>query len=624
MLSTDPRDLMQEIQSAIEFREGRLAELEEQVHRFTGPAYAPHDTSAGDYAPENTYYEYISLMIPRLVYDNPRVQVSSRRPGAQQDVAEALRHGLNRWCKDSHLRGTLVELATDMLLSWGVCIVRQEENKGVSLPQSDPIKSATPSWPVIERLSQKRFFIDPQAQRWEDARFYGHVWRRDKDDLLELAKDNPDAGWNEDVIQQLSTGTADEQSERLPYEQGPDAVDRKEIWCYEVWVPEIQLDGEPGPEAGFHGTIYTIGLNQPIGDEKDGKAFFVREPRPFYGPRTGPYVMYGCYKVPDNAYPLSPLVAVQTQITDLNEHVLAASNSMMKHKRIVGVNDSRTAQLVKNTQHDYVTVVPFEDGKALVQEFELGGQTEQQAIWINTCRQRADRVLGMDEALRGSVSGSGTATEHTIASEAANTRMAFIRQVFADSTVKLLRLVAYYMYHDDEIVFPLGEDAIKEMGMPEEVAIIFQGGGHDPDDGYTFDDLELDIEPYSMERASEGLAQKRALEMHQILINSLPTMAAFPDYPWREHFAKIGNAMNAPDMSELVTNSLLQRLAQDLMQMQQSQAQPQPMPSQPRMGKDVGSSRLMNDNQPKPSKSVPMMGDVMAQMLQGPMQQAPQ
>ena len=334
--------------------------------------------------------------------------------------------------------------------------------------------------------------------------------------------------------------------------------------------------------------------------------------------------MYGCYKVPDSAYPLSPLVAVQTQITDLNEHVLAASNSMMKHKRIVGVNDSRTAQLVKNTQHDYVTVVPFEDGKALVQEFELGGQTEQQAIWINTCRQRADRVLGMDEALRGSVSGAGTATEHTIASEAANTRMAFIRQVFADATVKLLNLVAYYMYHDDEVVFPLGEDAIKEMGMPEDVAVVFQGGGHDTEDGYTFDDLELNIEPFSMERASEGLAQKRALEMHSILINSLPTMAAFPDYPWREHFAKIGNAMNAPDMSELVTPALLQRLAQDLLQMQQSEAEPAVTPSQPRMGKDVGSSRLMNNNQPRPSKSVPMMGDMMAQMTQAPMQQAPQ
>ena len=112
MLSTDPIALMQEVESAISYREGRLTALEEQVHRFTGPAYAPTDSGVDGYAPENTYYEYISLMIPRLVYDNPRVQVSSRRPGAQQDVAEALRHGLNRWCKDSHLRGTLAELAT--------------------------------------------------------------------------------------------------------------------------------------------------------------------------------------------------------------------------------------------------------------------------------------------------------------------------------------------------------------------------------------------------------------------------------------------------------------------------------------------------------------------------------
>ena len=269
MLSTDPIALMQEVESAISYREGRLTALEEQVHRFTGPAYAPTDSGVDGYAPENTYYEYISLMIPRLVYDNPRVQVSSRRPGAQQDVAEALRHGLNRWCKDSHLRGTLAELATDMLLSWGVCIVRQEENKGVTLPESDPIKASTPTWPVIERISQKRFFIDPQAQRWEDARFYGHVWRRDKEDLIDLAKENPDAGWNLDVIQQLATGTAEEQSERLPYSQGPDAVARKEIWCYEVWLPEVQLDGEPGPDAGFHGTIYTLGLNQAIGSYAD-------------------------------------------------------------------------------------------------------------------------------------------------------------------------------------------------------------------------------------------------------------------------------------------------------------------------------------------------------------------
>ena len=619
MLTTDPSKLMMEIEAAITYRDTRISQLDDQVRSFTGPAYAENDSHSDGYSPENTYYEYISLMIPRLVFDNPRVQVQSRRPGVQKDVAEAMRHGLNRWVRDAKLRRTLVELATDMLLSWGVCIVRQEENKGVTLPEDSPIREATPKWPVIERISQRRFFVDPEAQRFNDARFIGHIWHRDKEDLIKQAKDNPDSGWDVEAIEGLSIGE-DPKSQGIFGET--DDSDRDQIWCYEIWVPEIELDGEPGEDAGFHGTIYTLGINQALGHSRQMetgdkvKSSFIRAPRPYYGPRTGPYVMYGAYKVPDNVYPLSPLTAVEAQIQDLNAHVLSASEAMMKHKRIIGANDSRTANLIKNTGHDFVAVVPFEDGKALVQEFELGGQTEQQAVWIATCRQRADRVLGMDEALRGAVTGAGTATEHTIASEAANTRMAFVRQAFADATVKLLTTVAYYLYHDDEIVFPLGEDELKDIGLPPGANAVFQGGGHAEESGYSFDDLELEIEPYSMERASEGLAQKRALEMHQLLIGSLPAMAQFPDYPWQDHFAKIGNAMNSPDLSELVTTNLLGRLADDLLRMQESQAGPEPAATQPRFGKDVEGAFLLPSNMPRPTKSVPKMGEIMGQMLQ--------
>ena len=119
MLTTDPSKLMMEIEAAIRYRDTRISQLDDQVRNFTGPAYAENDSHSDGYSPENTYYEYISLMIPRLVFDNPRVQVQSRRPGVQKDVAEAMRHGLNRWVRDAKLRRTLVELATDMLLSWG-------------------------------------------------------------------------------------------------------------------------------------------------------------------------------------------------------------------------------------------------------------------------------------------------------------------------------------------------------------------------------------------------------------------------------------------------------------------------------------------------------------------------
>jgi len=288
----------------------------------------------------------------------------------------------------------------------------------------------------------------------------------------------------------------------------------------------------------------------------------------------------------------------------------------MKHKRIVGVNDPRTAQLVKDVKHDYVAVIPFEDGRALVQEFELGGQTEQQANWIATCRQRSDRVLGMDEALRGNVVGKGTATEHSIASESAATRMAYIRQSFTDSVVGILRAVAFYMYHDDKIVFPLGEEAMLDLGMAPGEEPWFQGGGHG-DSGYSFDDLELEIEPYSMERSSEGLVQKRAMEAHQILLGSLQTMQMFPDYPWKDHFTKIGNAMNMPDLGDLVSDDLLARLAKDLLRMQESEVMAVQQSSQPRFAKDAGKGGVGAPGRMKLSQSAPKLGELMGQMMQG-------
>ena len=556
---------MTEVQAAVDFRNRHIKALDDQVQRFRGPFYKK-DTynTSDDYAPENTYYEYVSLMIPKLIFDNPRCQVNSRKPGPANDVATALRYGLNRWVRDCVLRKRLVELATDMLFGFGVAVVREDSANtsggAVNLPEAQTQKESKVMWPVVERVGPKQFIIDPGCTRASDAMFMGHEFRRTRKDLLKMADIEP--GWDKEAIREAAAAelAKDSENQRLH-------PDRDEIVIYEVWVPDYELDESPGADEGFHGTIITLAAcSAPNGTAPLGK--FLRKPRPFYGPRTGPYSMFGVYKVPDSPIPLSPLLAVEAQISDLNQHVRAASNSMMKHKRIVGVNDPRTAQLVKDTGHDYVAVVPFEDGRAMVQEFELGGQTEQQAKWIATCRERADRALGMDEALRGAVSGAGTATEHTIASEAANTRIAYIKQAFTDSVTALLEKVAFYMYHDDRIVFPLGDEVARELGLPPDAAPYFEGGGHDPNGGYGFEDLELEIEPYSMERSSEGMVQKRAMEMHSLILNTLPAMQQFPDYPWLDHFQKIGNAMNSPDLPELVRPELLQRLADDLQRMQ--------------------------------------------------------
>ena len=616
MLKTTATNLMAEIDAAITYRDDHLDGYEEKIARYTGPQYDQAGSGHQEYSPENTYYEYVSLMVPRLVFDNPRVQVQSRRAGAQRDVALAMRHGLNRWARDISLRKILAELATDMLMGWGVALRRPDHKEAQAYATKTPYAPAeTEGWPTCERISPRKFFADPKAERFASCRFTGHTWHIDKDDLIDLAMKNDKQGWNLEAIEDLSSG-------RDPSRVGTDIHTpyRNEVYCYEIYIPEIELDDSPGPKKGFHGTIYTLGVNQALGgfDEDSAKGGFIREPRPFYGPASGPYVMFGAYKVPNAIYPLAPLVAVDTQIKDLNDQVLAVSASMLKHKRVVGVNDQRTAKILKDTQHDFVAVVPFEDGKAMVQEFMLGGQSDQQANWIATCRQRTDRTLGMDEAMRGGVSGVGTATEHSIASEASNTRMAFVKQSFTDATIDLLRGIAFYMYHDDSIVFPVGREAVEELGMDPGTELMFQGGG-DEDSAYSFEDLELEIEPYSMERASEGLAQKRALEMHSMLLNSLQLMQQYPDYPWKDHFGKVGNAMNAPDMSELIDEAFLGRLAEDLSMQRQMETLQAAASMDPRLEKDAGKGGASLGS--APSKRVPMAGQAMAQMLQAVQQQ---
>ena len=144
---------MAEVAAAIVYRDDHLDGYEGKISRYTGPHYDRQGSGSQEYSPENTYYEYVSLMVPRIVFDNPRVQVQSRRPGVQTDVATAMRHGLNRWAKDVSLRKILAELATDMLMGWGIALVRPDfkesmpfSSKGAYAPEE------TDGWPSVERV----------------------------------------------------------------------------------------------------------------------------------------------------------------------------------------------------------------------------------------------------------------------------------------------------------------------------------------------------------------------------------------------------------------------------------------------------------------------------------------
>lgn len=590
----DPSELRTIIEEAQRETRSKMKSAQRMIEQYHGPFWT-ESGEPGAYAPENAYFEYLTAMVPRVVSHNPRVRVRSRRGGPQQDVALAMHHGLNRLVKDQKLSKVLRDLCVDMLFGWGVALVKEDQREGLKIGNAHPIHPATPTWPVCERLDPGRHFMDPDAEDVGSCRYQGHEWFMDKDDLINHAKENPDEGWDMDAIEALAV-----QTPREAYETGdarkqgvPRLATRKQIQAFDVWFPEIELEDSPGAEEGFHGTVFTIACSSTGGSEAlvgaDGELFtpenkegFLREPRPFFGPRTGPYTVFGCYKVPSSPYPLSPLVATEGQIKDLNKQVSAADASMERHKRLIGVPDASTATKVKSQMHDWVISVPFEGEKPLAAEFEIGGHTDRQLETIAMKKERLDRVLGMDDAMRGNVVGGATASEHVLANESAQARASEVVERFTEGTVDVLESMGLYMFYSDTVAFPMGQDVIDgqdDIEVPEypglEVEPWFQGGDPDPESGYSYEDLELEIEPYSMPRTPQGLTQQRMLQTHGMIMESLPLMEMYFDYPWVEHFRQIGESMEMPNLQELIPGEMLERFEQQYAMMSQGQVQGQ-------------------------------------------------
>ena len=583
MLNIEPSNLWAEYQAAKRFRDAHLETLNERVRRFTGPAYS--GKTFEDFDPESHEYEYISLVLPRVFFDSPRVRVSTIRQGPMQDLALALQAGLNRWIREVRLRNVLTEVGTDMLLSWGMALVTMEPNMSRIVPDSVRATtgySGTPFRPVVQRISPKRTFWDPMALTYSEARYIGHEWTRDKDDLLLQAQATPEEGWLIDVIAGLSedAGLGDLRNDMKDRE----APSRREVMGVTIYIKGYQIEGQPGPDQGFNGALVEMAMSS-------SGFVLIRQPRMFYGPASGPYYMFGVYTVPDNSIPLSPTAAMATQVAVLNMHAKAVSQAAARRKRVAFTNDRdpKLADIVANCKDGEVVQINTDELNNNLKEVELGGVTDSALQGLQIERERRDRISGLSDAMRGNVSGEATATENSIASEASGTRMAFIRAQAYEATAQMLRAVAWYLYYDERVVFPVDPQFAQMPGqaIPGQEPW-YVGGNPQMGSGATFEDLDLDIEPYSMERTSEQLQQKRLMELTNIIGQVLPAAMQAP-INLRELFNLLGNFANVPELSKVVNIP-----AAEMLQAMMLQGAMQPgMPTQQaRLGGDVGMSPM--------------------------------
>jgi hypothetical protein len=572
MMKFDLASLVREIESAESFRDTHLVEWKSLIERFHGPSYRESREQMDD--PENFILEYIALLLPRIVHDNPTVRVKSARPVSQSEAAGVLQIGINRWCKMVGVRNTLERIATDMLLAYGVALTVNEPRKGYVTSLTED-----PYLPRVYRISPDRFFIDPAATHLDEARYMGHCWITDRDDLLASAES--DKTWDIDVIERVAanTGVSDVRDD---IDIDRNIPDRKELVVYEVWVPELhdeaaELIDSVTDRAMFNGTIYTVVKGQAESGKKANMGM-ARAPRPYYGPRTGPYTVFGVYTVPDDPYPLSPIMALMPQIDDVNMHLRNMRYSASAYKRLLAVDarNAKMAQDIRDREDLYVVLADNLDPDAL-RTIEVGGITAQQVQYAAMAQDRLDRVSGIHDAMRGNVSGTATATEVQVAESSSGLRISHLKRQFQESVNRCLRSVGWFMFYDDKVVFPVGEDGIAIMGEPEPIFSAMAMVG-------VFDDLDIDVEAYSMERVSEGLLQRRSVELLQVIGNISQAVVAAPHVDWKQVLSVVGNAMNMPNLGDMIDLRAVQQMRA---QAQQAAAGAQGGKSQPRSMQEI-------------------------------------
>ena len=516
-LSLLPDRLAEERLAQAKARDQRLAGALELLQRYPGPWWQGAISSTGSVDAENAAFEYVSHQMSQDVWANPRWRVSTKRPRAQQMVAQAIDFGANRWTQDSDFKTVLEDICVDRAFAWGVGHVSPQ-------PREDAFEAEDPIlWPQATRLSPWDFGFDNRAKTWRQARMLWHDYSVDRMDTLKRAREDrrrPEdkrEGWDYNALLSLPA-TSRTSARHRTQQEGPD---RDELKLSDIWIPGVRLDGEPGPEDGFNGVICTI-------SEHATGAIHVREPRPFFGPRWGPYTVFGTYIVPDSPYPLSLLLAVAGLIDQSSRLSKAVDQQVEAYKRLllVGAQDNQLAQTIRDGKSDHVH---FARGIAeldrFVREYEIGGTTPGNVAAEQRSIGKRNRMMGLDEVQRGHVTGEGTATEVQLAVEASMGRQGYVKGKFQDGARRMGKTVCWYLYHTDEIEFPLGPEAVEEMGFdPMETEALFRGGDFRDGSGATFDDLGLEIEAHSMERPSEAFLRQRG-EFVANLVQLAPAFA---------------------------------------------------------------------------------------------------
>ena len=521
MLDYSPKNLLQEVEAAEAHAKKHLAAFDSVIQVLVG-SYYREDMKPTNPSPENYPYSYVANVRPRLVFRNPKFNCSSQSTAIDSKRLIYQAKFVNRWAVRENLQKVLNPFVTTALLLRSVVLMTFEDDPDDAMLPAGKMKRKMPRCHLLEN---HRYFRDPTSTLATPPRYKGHVWVRDLEDVKKME------GVDKDVVSTLIPDVELKKLQRPNERQGTsrETPPRFEILAYEIWVPECN---DYRTNRGHNGTIFTVAVGQTVnGNEtkKHGEGAFLFPPRPFYGPKWGPYTELEFVDVPGQTYGTSPVSVVMQQVEEVNAHLSATADAAarMKHLLFIDAANDTLQVAVQDSPDGSVIGIPNITKEQIIPAL-IGGPAPEQYQYNEIARERLDRNIGMDASQRGGggTSQKQTATYTNVQYETLNVRMDDLKRITAEAVQQIANTAAWYGWESNNVVMRLGGDDAEEMGMTSPA---YMGGPQNGEQLPTWDDAALELEPYSMEAVDE---EKLAQEVTEALALIAQLAQEMQTAPW--------------------------------------------------------------------------------------------
>ncbi len=502
-------ELWSEIEAAMRETDEHVEPSDAILRRLTGRWYKKsHETDPAD--PENFGYSFVSNILPQLGMDDPEVRVKPDRVIGHRIIGEAMKDGINSVVKDIGWVKRHRAVYMDFLRIRGVTLHYLDEetrfSRGAVTPQ-------------VKRINPSHVFLDTMEDDLEQVAFIGHWYYADQDDLLNDPR-------IDDAMKAKIVPSAQNDNVNLQAydKEGDTKVYRKRVVMYSVWMRATNT------------------LRWLCDCDKTRDIFPQQK---YYGPPSGPYQFYDAYPVPNEVWPLSPLIAVEDQSRDLNIHAAAMGRAAARRKSIGLVESSNPdlGQKLVNAKDGEILAVKGITGQHVM--IEVGGASIEQYQYTEYIRNRLDRVSGLTATVQGMVGKADTATEAEIAAQAHSGRVGYLKKQIKEASEGSLDKVGWFLFNTEGIVIAVSRRDNMTGQMTEG---LFFGGPMPTDQGATWSDFGIVVELNTLQRQAQ--TKRDMFEYYQICAGIFPVMPQMPWVRWMNVLRDLGAPYGMEDKAD--------------------------------------------------------------------------